>query len=81
MQPGIAGGRSFDRHGTAGRNERETGGHEQKFGENAAKFNVECRVPIEVYVFIGGFILSFVCSFRINVRAYASDMARTSYRQ
>jgi hypothetical protein len=38
-------------------------------GENAAKFNVGCRVPIAVYFFIAGFMLSFVCAFRINVRA------------
>jgi hypothetical protein len=38
-------------------------------GENAAKFNVGCKVPIAGYFFFAGVILGLVCGFRINVRA------------
>jgi hypothetical protein len=37
-------------------------------GENAAKINVGCRVPIAGYFFIGGVMLMLVCGLRINVR-------------
>jgi len=37
-------------------------------GENAAKNNVGCRVPIAGYFFIAGVMLMLVCGLRINVR-------------